>query len=64
VSARPGTRRSRAGQRAFSAVEELLVAAALLGCFVYPLALASRAAGARLARDTDRAHATLLQQKR
>ncbi len=57
-------RLKRGTQRGFSAIEELLTAAALLGCFVYPLSLAARSVGARLAGEMDLAHATILAQKR
>jgi hypothetical protein len=43
-------------------VEELLAIAAMLACFVYPVAMAARSAGAHIAADTEAAHETMLHQ--
>ncbi|WP_394822986.1 hypothetical protein [Pendulispora albinea] len=61
--ARPRARkRARAG--GFTPLEQVLSIAALLGCFVYPLSLAARAAGQRIAGQMDSAQKTLLEQHR
>ena len=47
-----------------SAVETILAVAAVMGCFVYPLSLAMRSTGARIAADSDRSHSAILDQAR
>jgi hypothetical protein len=56
--------RARRSRRGFTPLEELLVVAAVLGCFVYPLSIAARALGAQLAGEMDSAHRALLTQPR
>jgi len=54
--------RRRSRQRGLVAVEELLSLAAILGCFVVPIAIAARTVGTRLAGEMDRAHDALIEQ--
>ncbi|WP_394836798.1 hypothetical protein LVJ94_07805 [Pendulispora rubella] len=56
--------RKRRRAAGFTPLEQVLSIAALLGCFVYPMSLAARAAGQRLAGQMDTAHKTLLTQRR
>ena len=44
------------------AVEELFSLAALLGCFVVPIAIAARSVGTRLAGEMDQSHETVIRQ--
>lgn len=53
-------RRSRASRRGTIAVEELLSIAAIMGCFIVPVAIAARTVGTRLVGETDRTHRTLM----
>ena len=52
-------RRSRSGG---NVVEPILYAAAVLGCFVYPMSVAARAAGGAIAADSDSCYQTDLTQ--
>lgn len=56
--------RARRRSRGSSVLEEILIVAAVLGCFVYPMSLAARAVGSRMAQSMDGAHRTLLTQSR
>lgn len=56
------SRRPRARRRGVVAVEDLLAIAAILGCFVVPVAIAARTVGTRLVGEMDRMHETLIQQ--
>jgi len=53
----------RGRQRGFTPVEEILIMAALLGCFVYPMSLAARSTGQQMAVQMESAHKTLLTQR-
>ena len=44
------------------AVEDLLSIAAVLGCFVIPVATAARTAGTRIIAEMDRMHEQLVKQ--
>lgn len=55
-------RRSRGLRRGVVVAEELLSVAAILGCFVVPIAIAARTVGARLVGEIDRTHETLVKQ--
>jgi hypothetical protein len=50
-------------QRGFTTVEEVLIVAALFGCFVYPMSLAARSTGQQIAGQMESAHQTLLTQR-
>jgi hypothetical protein len=52
-------RRRAKGRRGF-ATEEVLITAALLACFVLPVAAASRVIGKRLAQQMDHAERVIL----
>jgi len=54
---------SRRRQRGFTTVEEVLIIAALFGCFVYPMSLAARSTGQQIAVQMESAHKTLLTQR-
>jgi hypothetical protein len=49
--------------RGFGAVEEVLIVAALMGCFVYPMSQAARSTGQQIAAQMESAHTTLLTQR-
>lgn len=55
---------SRARSRGLSTVQTILAVAAVMGCFVYPLSVAIRGAGAKLAADCEHGHETVLRQAR
>lgn len=56
--------KSRGRSRGLSAVETVLAVCAIMGCFVYPLSLAMRSAGKRVAQESERGHEVMLQQRR
>jgi hypothetical protein len=58
-----GRRASMRRQRGFGAVEEVLIIAALMGCFVYPMSQAARSTGQQIAAQMESAHQTLLTQR-
>lgn len=58
------TKRSRSRRRGLSTVEIVLATAAVMGCFVYPLSMAMRTVGKRLADDSERGSAAILEQAR
>jgi hypothetical protein len=58
-----GRAASRLRSRGFSAGEELLIVAAFMGCFVYPLSQAARASGQNMAAQMESGHKTLLTQR-
>jgi hypothetical protein len=45
-------------------VQSVLAALALIGCFVYPLSLAMRTTGKRIAEESERGHEVMLEQAR
>lgn len=42
----------------------VLAVCALMGCFVYPLSLAMRSTGTRIAQESERGHDVMLEQAR
>jgi hypothetical protein len=54
----------RVRTRGVTTVEAVLAICAVMGCFVYPLSVVMRNAGAKLVADSDRAHEALLNQNR
>lgn len=44
------------------AVHSVLAVCALMGCFVYPLSLAIRSTGARIADESEKGHDVMLTQ--
>jgi hypothetical protein len=60
---RAGRTASRRASRGFSTVEEVLIIAAIMGCFVYPMSLAARTTGQQIAGQMESAHKTLLTQR-
>lgn len=57
-------KRSRARRRGITSTESVLVVAAMMGCFVYPLSLAMRSTGERIADESERGHEVMLAQPR
>lgn len=45
-------------------VQTVLAVCAVMGCFVYPLSLAMRSTGQRIAQESERGHAAMLEQAR
>jgi hypothetical protein len=45
-------------------VQSVLGVCALMGCFVYPLSLAMRSTGQRIAQESERGHDVMLEQPR
>jgi hypothetical protein len=43
-------------------VQSVLAVCAVMGCFVYPLSLAMRSTGARIADESERGHDVMLEQ--
>jgi hypothetical protein len=60
---RSGHAASKRPQRGFSTTEELLIIAAFMGCFVYPLSKAAKSTGQSMAAQMETAHQTLLTQR-
>jgi len=60
---RGGQVASKRRQRGFTVTEELLIVAAFMGCFVYPLSQAARSTGQKMAAQMESAHQTLLTQR-
>ena len=58
----PRSQSSRRHRRGLVAVEDLLSIAAVLGCFVIPVAIAARTAGTRIIAEMDRMHEQLVKQ--
>ena len=61
------TKRSRAKRRAWSrgsSYSTILAVCAVMGCFVYPLSLAMRSTGKRIAQESERGHDVMLEQTR
>lgn len=56
-------RKSRARSRG-QTVQTVLAVCALMGCFVYPLSLAMRSTGERIAQESERGHDVMLEQTR
>lgn len=56
-------RRSRARSRGMT-VQTVLAVCAVMGCFVYPLSLAMRSTGQRIAQESERGHDVMLEQAR
>ena len=56
--------RSRVRSRGMTTTETLLAVAAVMGCFVYPLSLAMRSTGKRVAQECERGHDVMLRQAR
>ena len=56
-------RRSRARSRGMT-VQSVLAVCAVMGCFVYPLSLAMRSTGERIADESERGHDVMLDQAR
>lgn len=58
---------ARSRKRGFSAgvtaIEELLMIAAITGCFVYPLSRAAIASGRQISQNAESAHETILRQR-
>ena len=52
----------RGDRRGLVLVEDLLSIAAVLGCFVIPVAVAARTAGTRIVADMDQMHEQLVKQ--
>ena len=55
--------RSRARSRGMT-VQSVLAVCAVMGCFVYPLSLAMRSTGERIADESERGHDAMLDQAR
>ena len=55
--------RSRARSRGMT-VQSVLAVCAVMGCFVYPLSLAMRSTGERIADESERGHDAMLDQTR
>ena len=45
-------------------VQSVLAVCALMGCFVYPLSIAMRSTGTRIAQESERGHDVMLDQPR
>lgn len=45
-------------------VQSVLAVCAVMGCFVYPLSLAMRSTGQRIAQESERGHDVMLEQTR
>jgi len=45
-------------------VESVLAVCAVMGCFVYPLSLAMRSTGQRIAQESEQGHDVMLDQPR
>jgi hypothetical protein len=45
-------------------VQTVLAVCAVMGCFVYPLSLAMRSTGQRIAQESERGHDVMLEQAR
>ncbi len=56
-------RRSRIRSRGTS-IQTVLAVCAVMGCFVYPLSLAMRSTGNRIAQESERGHDAMLEQAR
>ena len=54
--------RSTRRKRGAAVLEDVLAIAAVMGCFVVPIAVAARTAGVRLAGEMNHAHHVLLHQ--
>jgi hypothetical protein len=54
-------KKSRARSRGVS-VQTVLAVCAVMGCFVYPLSLAMRSTGQRIADESERGHDVMLDQ--
>ncbi len=57
------SRRNRARSRGMT-VQSVLAVCALMGCFVYPLSIAMRSTGTRIAQESERGHDVMLAQPR
>ena len=57
-------RSSRGRRRGVTTTESVLVVAAMMGCFVYPLSIAMRSTGERIADESERGHEVMLAQPR
>ena len=55
--------RSRARSRGMT-VQSVLAVCAVMGCFVYPLSLAMRSTGERIAEESEKGHDVMLDQPR
>jgi Tfp pilus assembly protein PilW len=62
-SSRSRRKQSRRRQRGYGVMEETLVIAGLMGCFVYPMSQAARTTGQQIAAQMESAHNTLLTQR-
>jgi hypothetical protein len=51
-------------KRGVTTVEMILGVAAIMGCFVYPLSLAMRSTGKRIAQESDKGYDAMLNQAR
>jgi hypothetical protein len=45
-------------------VQSVLAVCAVMGCFVYPLSLAMRSTGTRIAQESEKGHDAMLEQAR
>lgn len=57
-------RRSSRGRSRGMTGPSVLAVCALMGCFVYPLSLAMRSTGTRIAQESERGHDVMLEQAR
>lgn len=55
---------NRSRKRGVTTVEMILGVAAIMGCFVYPLSLAMRSTGKRIAQESDKGYDAMLNQAR
>ena len=55
-------RRSPKARKRGMTVQSVLAVCAIMGCFVYPLSLAMRSTGERIADESERGHDVMLQQ--
>ena len=63
MAKRKRSRRNRARSRGMT-VQSVLAVCALMGCFVYPLSIAMRSTGTRIAQESERGHDVMLDQPR
>ena len=61
--AKAKTTRRRARSRGMT-VQSVLAVCAVMGCFVYPLSLAMRSTGTRIAQESEKGHDVMLDQPR
>lgn len=54
----------RLGTKRGFTVQSVLAVCAVMGCFVYPLSLAMRSTGERIAQESERGHDVMLDQTR